>query len=228
MRYGCHRRPAARRSRAAAYVRPAATGRTPRAGLRPISRWISCVRARLLALGGFAIAAGVGGARQHAVLGGEPALALALEEARHLLFETGGAQHLGVAEFDQHRAFGMPRVATRDADVAQLVGAAAARAGTGGGNDVHGRSYLALVFLDRGPDLPDRALDLFFGEVALGRALVHPGDDRRGEGPVGQRQRRQHLVVAVAFPVQGDGGGVVGAAALALDRAVDQHRHGRR
>jgi len=55
----------------------------------------------LLALGGLAPAAGVGGPRQHAVLGGDPALALAAQEAGDALFQAGGHQHLGVAEADQ-------------------------------------------------------------------------------------------------------------------------------
>ena len=43
--------------------------------------------ARLLALGRLAVAAGVGGARQHAIFGGDPALALAAQERRHLLLD---------------------------------------------------------------------------------------------------------------------------------------------
>ena len=52
----------------------------------------------LLAARGLAVVAGVGGARQHAVLGGDPAFALAAQEAGHLVVDAGGAQHAGVAE----------------------------------------------------------------------------------------------------------------------------------
>ena len=64
----------------------------------------------LLALGGFARGARVRGARQHAVLGGDPALALAAQERRHAFLDAGGAQHARIAELDQHRAFGVLRV----------------------------------------------------------------------------------------------------------------------
>jgi hypothetical protein len=67
--------------------------------------------AALLALGRLAVAARVGGARQHAVLGGHPALAAAALVRRHLLLHRGGAQHARVAEGHQHRAFGMAGVA---------------------------------------------------------------------------------------------------------------------
>ena len=59
---------------------------------RPISRWISCVRPDCLPLGRLAAAAGVGGARQHAIFGGDPALALAAQEGRHLVLDRGGAR----------------------------------------------------------------------------------------------------------------------------------------
>ena len=61
----------------------------------------------LLAARGLAGAAGVGGARQHAVLGGDPALALAAQESGHALLDTRRAQHPRLAELDQHRAFGV-------------------------------------------------------------------------------------------------------------------------
>ncbi|MPM86989.1 hypothetical protein SDC9_134082 [bioreactor metagenome] len=81
--------------------------------------------AALLALGGFAVGAGVGGARQHAVFGGQPAFAAAALVRRHAFFDRCGAQHLSVAELDQHRAFGVHGVVARDAHRAQrVVGAA--------------------------------------------------------------------------------------------------------
>jgi hypothetical protein len=56
----------------------------------------------LLATAGFALVTLAGGARQHAVLGGQPALALALEEARHAVFDADGADDLGITELDQY------------------------------------------------------------------------------------------------------------------------------
>src|SRR6185295_5543290 len=81
--------------------------------------------AGLLAARRFALAARVGGARQHAVFGGDPAAAGVLEERRHALLGARGAQHLGVAELDQHRALGVLGIAALDAHRAQLVGATA-------------------------------------------------------------------------------------------------------
>ena len=52
--------------------------------------------AALLAARRLAVAARVGGARQHAVLGGDPALAAAAVVRRHALLDRGGAQHPGV------------------------------------------------------------------------------------------------------------------------------------
>src|SRR5687767_1526466 len=80
----------------------------------------------LLAARRLALAAGVGGARQHAVFSGYPAAAAVLEERRYALFDARGAQHAGIAELDQHRAFGMLGVAPLDAHRPQLVCAAAA------------------------------------------------------------------------------------------------------
>src|SRR5690606_31566327 len=84
--------------------------------------------AALLAAGGLAVAAGVGGARQHAVFGGHPAFALAAQESRYALFHARGAQHPGVAEADQYRAFGVAGVAAFQAHLAKLSGGAAAGA----------------------------------------------------------------------------------------------------
>jgi len=85
--------------------------------------------AALLAAGGFAVVTGVGRTRQHAVLGGHPAFALATQEARHAVFHAGRAQHAGLAEADQDRALGVTGEGALDAHFAQLVGLAAA--GTG-------------------------------------------------------------------------------------------------
>src|SRR5690606_13901096 len=59
-----------------------------------------------LATGRLAVAAGVRGARQHAVLGGYPALALATQPRPDAVLDAGGAQHPGVAEADQHGPLG--------------------------------------------------------------------------------------------------------------------------
>ena len=61
----------------------------------------------LLAAHGLAVGAGVGGAGEHAVLGGDPAATGASQEARHLLLDAGGADHAGVAELDQYRTGGV-------------------------------------------------------------------------------------------------------------------------
>ena len=53
----------------------------------------------LLAGGGFAAGALERGARQHAVFGGDPAAALALEPGRQALFQRRRHQHVGIAEF---------------------------------------------------------------------------------------------------------------------------------
>ena len=72
--------------------------------------------AGLLAAGRLALAAGVGGARQHAVFRGDPALAGIAQERRHAAFHAGGAQHLGVAHADQAGAFGVAGEAGRQRD----------------------------------------------------------------------------------------------------------------
>src|SRR5690606_36387351 len=83
----------------------------------------------LLATRGLAVAAGVGGAGQHAVFGGDPALALAAQESRHAVLDAGRAQHAGVAETHQYRTFGVAGEAALDAHLAHLVDGAAAWAG---------------------------------------------------------------------------------------------------
>src|SRR3546814_12078006 len=55
--------------------------------------------AGLLALRGFAAAAVMRGARQHAVFGGDPAAVFLPRRAA--FFDAGGAQHAGVAEADE-------------------------------------------------------------------------------------------------------------------------------
>src|SRR6059036_2509476 len=72
-----------------------------------------------------------GRARQHGVLRGDPALALALQEGRHLVIERRRADHLGRPELDQHRALGVDQEVPRHGDGAKLVGRAAVGAGHG-------------------------------------------------------------------------------------------------
>ena len=85
----------------------------------------------LLAGGGLAPRALVGGARQHAVFGGDPAAPLALEPGRQALFQRGGDQHMGVAELHEAGAFGVFHHAALERDGAQLVGLSAARPHSG-------------------------------------------------------------------------------------------------
>ena len=84
--------------------------------------------ARLLAARGLAVGAGMGRARQHAVLGGHPAAAGVAHPGRHPLVDRGGAQHVGVAELHQARALGMAGEAGFEGNFAKLVGGAAGRA----------------------------------------------------------------------------------------------------
>ncbi|MCY1179458.1 hypothetical protein D9M73_198620 [compost metagenome] len=58
--------------------------------------------ATLLATAGFTLVTFAGGARQHAILGGQPALALAFEEARYTVFNADRADDFGVTELDQY------------------------------------------------------------------------------------------------------------------------------
>src|SRR6266542_700900 len=67
-------------------------------------------------------------ARQHAVLRRHPALALPLEEGRHLLLDRGGADDLRVAELDQDRALGVAEVVAGHAHGPEVLGPAAVEA----------------------------------------------------------------------------------------------------
>src|SRR5580658_4167158 len=83
--------------------------------------------AALLTACRLASAARVRRTRQHPVLGGYPALALAAQEGRHALLDARSAQHPGPTEADEHRTFGVRRVSAHEAQRPQLVGRAAAR-----------------------------------------------------------------------------------------------------
>src|SRR5262249_28094236 len=54
-------------------------------------------------------------------------LALSLEEPRHAILDARGADDTRVPALDQHRAFGVARVVSGNADRPQLVGAPAGR-----------------------------------------------------------------------------------------------------
>ena len=54
-----------------------------------------------------AVGAGRRRARQHPVFRSDPSLAGIAQERRHPLLDRGGAQHMGVAEFREARAFGI-------------------------------------------------------------------------------------------------------------------------
>ena len=84
---------------------------------RPIRRWISCVRPVLLCRPAASrLAAGVvaRGSMPYSAVTQPSPLPFLCSGTR---FSTeGGAQHAGVAELDEHRAFGVPGVAAGDAD----------------------------------------------------------------------------------------------------------------
>ncbi len=63
----------------------------------------------------------VRGARQHAVFRRDPALAAAAKPARHLFGDARRAQHLGIAEAHQARAFGVLGDGAVERDGAQLI-----------------------------------------------------------------------------------------------------------
>ena len=92
---------------------------------RPISRWISCVRPLCLPLRGFATDALGRRTRQHRVLGGDPALARALQPRRDALLDRRGAQHARAPELDEHRTVGHLGEVAHEDDAAQVVGGAA-------------------------------------------------------------------------------------------------------
>src|SRR3712207_3965324 len=91
------------------------------------------------ALDRLAVAAGVGGPRQHRVLGGHPAQPRPLAPSRHALGDARGAQHAGAAELDEHRALGVVEPVAGDRHGGGLVGRAAGGAGDAGRGEVGGR-----------------------------------------------------------------------------------------
>jgi hypothetical protein len=103
---------------------PSASKSSTARSARPIRRWISMVRPSCRPRLASRLDPGVGGARQHAVFGRHPAPPLALEKRRHPLLDAGGADHPGIAELHQHRAFGVLGELPGDPDRAQFVGGA--------------------------------------------------------------------------------------------------------
>ena len=96
-----------------------------------------------LPLRGLPLVAGMGGARQHRVLGGEPPLAAVLLEGGDPVLDARRDQHAGIADRDQRRAFGEFQDAGLDADRAEGVEGAAV--GTGrGGYGAHGAHCIRL------------------------------------------------------------------------------------
>ena len=83
--------------------------------------------AALLAGGGLAPRPLLGGARQHAVFGGDPAAGLALEPGRHAVLERRRHQHVGVAELHEAGALRVFDHPALEGDRAKLVGLAPAR-----------------------------------------------------------------------------------------------------
>ena len=78
--------------------------------------------AGLLPSRGLTLHARTGRARQHAVLRGEPALPLALEERRHLGLDTRSAYYARVATLDKHGALGVAREPAGDPQGPQFIG----------------------------------------------------------------------------------------------------------
>ncbi len=105
---------------------PSATRSTAARSERPIRRWISTVRPPCLPAEASRRVRSSGGARQHAVFGGDPAAALALQPGRQALFQRGGHQHMGVAEFHHAGTFGVFDHAALQRHGAQFIGRTAA------------------------------------------------------------------------------------------------------
>ena len=83
--------------------------------------------ATLFAPGGFTAHAAAGRAGQHAIFGGDPALALAAQKRRHFVFHRRCADDFGIAKLNQYRALGMAGELAGDSDVARLFWRSSAR-----------------------------------------------------------------------------------------------------
>jgi hypothetical protein len=84
--------------------------------------------AGLTAARGFAVGAGVGRARQHAVFRRHPAAPGVAQKGRRLVLDRGAAQHAGIAERGQARAFGVFGGVGLEAHGAHRIGGTARRA----------------------------------------------------------------------------------------------------
>jgi hypothetical protein len=62
---------------------------------------------------------------QHPIFGRYPAFALAAQEGRDALLNTGGDEHFGITKGHEHRTFGMFGEIRGDADLTHLIGSAA-------------------------------------------------------------------------------------------------------
>ena len=162
--------------------------------LRPMSRWISCVRPPCLpraASRSLRVLVARGSMPYSAV---NHPRSLALEKTGHLFVDRNGAQNPRLAELDQHRAFSVARVTARQADRAKLI-----RKTTRGTFDWHGSDggdRLLLVVdefgraLDRTLDLGDRLVDLVFGEFFVGAQVAMTGKlNGRSNRAIGHDQR---------------------------------------
>ena len=121
----------------------------------------------LLAAHGLAIGAGVGGARQHAVLGSDPAATAAAQEAGHLILDAGRAEDAGVAKLNQYGTGWVFGELAGEAHLAQFVGRSTARTLAAG----HGCSMVASM---RGADYTN-ALASFAPGVGVARQSRMPG-----------------------------------------------------
>ena len=78
-----------------------------------------------LALDSFTVHAGVGGARNHRVFGGDPALTFSGHPTRNTTGEGRRAEHLGLTKGDQRGTFSLFAPAALDSDFTKLVNGAA-------------------------------------------------------------------------------------------------------
>ena len=109
--------------------------------------------AALLAARGFAVAACVGGAGQHAIFGRHPTLTRAALVRWHFFFDRCGAQDFGPAKGDQHRTFGMTGVMALDRHRSHRICSAAGGAQHCCFSSHH---YLCCMGLRRGSAWPGR------------------------------------------------------------------------
>jgi hypothetical protein len=92
-----------------------------------------------------ACGAGESGAREHAVLSGDPAAAGVAEPAGNTLLDGGVAEDTGVAGLHENGAFGHGDVVRSDADGAECVGEAMVRAEKLGGGGYGGYRHEGII-----------------------------------------------------------------------------------